>query len=425
LAESYKDTLAFLYGLEPRGIRLGLDRVAAALALRGDPHRGLVVVHVAGTNGKGSVSAMIERALRAAGHRTGLYTSPHLHRFIERIRIDGEPIAEAEVVRRASALRQQSGLPQLTFFEYATIMAFEAFRDAAVDVVVLEVGLGGRLDATNVVDPAVVAITNVRLEHQQYLGDRLEDIAREKAGVIKPGIPALTTARDPVVLEVIEARAREVSAPLEVAGRDFAFAYDASGARRLERGGVSVGELAVGLHGPWAEDNAALAAAALVALRETGVVIPDDAIRAGLSEAHWPGRFERIEGAPPFLIDAAHNPAGCEAFARALASSRPPGKTVLLFGALEDKEHGAMLGAFDGLVDERVYAIPAIRRAPDPSVLAAVRPGRVAATVAEGVEAARLAAGPDGLVVVCGSIFLMAEVRARLLGLPEDPKIAL
>jgi dihydrofolate synthase/folylpolyglutamate synthase len=412
LADRYAETLAFLYGLEPRGIRLELDRVEAALALRGDPHRGLAVVHVAGTNGKGSVSAMVERALRAAGHRTGLYTSPHLHRFVERVRVDGEPIDEAEVVARVDALRREPRLPPLTFFEHVTILAFEAFRDAAVDVAVVEVGLGGRLDATNVVAPKVVAITNVTLEHQRYLGDRIEDIAREKAGVIKPGVPAWTAARDPVVLEVLSARARDVGAPLGILGRDFA----------LEG---PLGDVRLGLGGPWAGDNAALAVAALESLRASGLRVPDEAVRRGLEEARWPGRFERIEGRPPVLLDAAHNPAGCAALARALVASPHAGKTVLLFGALEDKDHRAMLAAFDGVVDERVYAVPKIRRAPDPAVLLAVRPGAVHASIAEALRAALDAAGPDGRVVVCGSIFLMAEARARLLGLPEDPKIAM
>lgn len=423
MSDAYRDALSHLYGLEPRGIRLELDRVEEALRLRGSPQRGLRFVHVAGSNGKGSVSAMVERALRAAGYRTGLYTSPHLHRFVERIRIDGAPIAEDFVARGVGSLRDQGGLPPLTFFESATILAFEAFRDAAVDVVVLEVGLGGRLDATNVVEPLVTAITNVSLEHQKFLGDRLEQIASEKAGVLKPGVPAVTGAKDDAVLEVLERRAREVGAPLAIAGRDFALEGEGEALSfRCEAG--AIGGLSLALRGPWARANAEVALGALFALRPS-LALPDEAMRVGLADARWPGRFERVEGAPAVLLDAAHNPAGCAELARALEAEPRSGRRVLLFGALEDKDRAAMLAPFDGVVDERVYAIPAIRRAPDPSVLAAVRPGVVARTVEEGLRRAREAAGEDGLVVVCGSIFLMAEARALLLGLAEDPKIAM
>ncbi len=422
MTDSYRDALAYLYALEPRGIRLELDRVESALAMRGDPHRGLRFLHVAGSNGKGSVSAIVERALRAAGLRTGLYTSPHLHRFVERIRIDGAPIGEDEVVRRVESLRDHAGLPPLTFFEVVTIVAFEAFRDAGVDVVVLEVGLGGRLDATNVVEPIAVAITNVSLEHQKFLGERIEQIAWEKAGVLKPGVPAVTGA-DGAALDVIRARAQEIGAPLAVAGHEFRIDGDGAG-RVFHEGEVALDGLTLGTEGPWARANAEVAIATLVASRRA-LDVPDDAIREGVRDARWAGRFERIPGAPEVLLDAAHNPAGCEALARALEGAPRRGKRVLLFGALEDKDREAMLAAFDGVVDERVYAVPPMRRAPDPRVFTAIRPGTTAASVPEGLRVAMQDAGPDGLVVVCGSIFVMAEARAALLGIDEDPKIAM
>ncbi|MBC7172660.1 MAG: bifunctional folylpolyglutamate synthase/dihydrofolate synthase, partial [Polyangiaceae bacterium] len=263
MSSGYAEALSYLYALEPRGIRLELDRVEEALALRGAPTRGQRFVHVAGSNGKGSVSAIVERALRAGGYRTGLYTSPHLHRFCERVRIDGVPIAEEEVVRRVDSLRSEPELPPLTFFEHATILAFEAFRDARVDVVVLEVGLGGRLDATNVVDPLAVAITNVSLEHQKFLGDSLEQIAFEKAGVLKTGVPAVTGARDPAVVEVLEERAREVGAPLSFVGRDFGL--EGEGEALLFRSGDGlIDRLSIGQGGPWVRANAEVALATLL-----------------------------------------------------------------------------------------------------------------------------------------------------------------
>ena len=177
----YQEALTWMYGLESRGVKLGLAPMQAALSLRGNPHDGLRYLHVAGTNGKGSVCAMTERALRAAGYRTGWFSSPHLHRYVERIRINGRPIAEAEMARRLFSLRDDPRLPQLTFFEYTTVAAFEAFREHGCDVVVLEVGLGGRLDSTNVVSPTVTVVTNIGLDHMHVLGDNIRSIAREKA----------------------------------------------------------------------------------------------------------------------------------------------------------------------------------------------------------------------------------------------------
>src|SRR5690606_37774939 len=300
LADHYQEALAYLYGLEPRGIRLELSRVEQALARRGDPHRGLAFVHIAGTNGKGSVAAMVERGLRAAGLRTGLYTSPHLHRFVERIRVDGVPIADEEVVRRVASLRAEPQMPELTFFESTTLLAFEAFRDAEVDVVVLEVGLGGRLDATNVVTPIVSVITNVGLEHQGFLGDTIAQIAAEKAGIIKPSVPVVTGARDPEVIACIEDRAHALGAPLARLSRDFSLESEASGLC-LRRGDETVRGLRLGLEGPQQRDNAAVAGATLLALRDAGWAIPDAAIATGLADVQWPGRLERISGAPELL----------------------------------------------------------------------------------------------------------------------------
>ncbi|MFW6052251.1 MAG: bifunctional folylpolyglutamate synthase/dihydrofolate synthase, partial [Myxococcota bacterium] len=357
---AYADALRYLYGLEPRGIRLELDRVREALALRGGPHRGLRVVHVAGTNGKGSVAALVESSLRRAGVRTGLYTSPHLHRFTERIRVGGRAVAERDVVRLVASIREtlaRPGAPELTFFETATLMAFEVFRERACDLVVLEVGLGGRLDATNVIDdPELCIITRLALEHTDRLGDTLEAIAREKAGILKPGAPAVVGVREPEARAVIAARAREVGAPVRWIDDDFGHA---PGARAVR---VWVGDrwlegLRVPLPGRHQRDNVALAVAALDALAERGWALDEDAIREGVARARWPGRMERLGGAPPVLLDAAHNADGCEALAAHL-DTLPRGRRVLVFGAMENKDHERMLAAFDGRVDRRILTAP-------------------------------------------------------------------
>lgn len=400
--ERYRNALARLYGLESKGVKLGLERMEGALAHRGHPERGLRAVHVGGTNGKGSVSALVERALREAGFRTGHFTSPHLHRWVERVRVDGEPLAEDEAAARIESVLDDPALSDLSFFEATTLAAFEAFRDAGCDVVVLEVGLGGRLDSTNVVTPLTSVVTNVSLEHTHILGDTIEAIAKEKAGIFKPGVPAVVG--DPGEARAILAREAEAMGALP----RFPVAEPPP----------------VGLLGPHAAENARVAYAAVEALRERGLALPDDAVRRGFAEAVWPGRCETIATSPEILVDAGHNPAGCAALARYL-ETLPPRRTVLLFGAMEDKDHEGMLAPFDGVVSARVYALPKMRRAGDPARLAEVRPGEVAATIEEGLARALALAGDAGRIVVCGSIFVLAEVRARVLGIEADPPIAM
>jgi folylpolyglutamate synthase/dihydropteroate synthase len=217
----YQDALRWLYGLESRGIKLGLERMLAAAEVRGHPERGVRYVHVAGTNGKGSVATMVESVLRTAGYHTGQFASPHLQRYVERVRIAGRPITESEAAARIESLRADDRLPALSFFEYTTMLAFEAFRDAQCDIVVLEVGLGGRLDSTNIVTPEVSVITNISLEHERILGNTVTKIAREKAGVLKPGVPCVVGTRSKSARRVIRARAQTVGAPVRWIDRDF------------------------------------------------------------------------------------------------------------------------------------------------------------------------------------------------------------
>jgi len=425
----YADALRYLYALEPRGARLGLARVKRALAARGEPQRGMRFVHIAGTNGKGSVAVMIESALRASGYRTGLYTSPHLHRFTERIRVSGREVAKREVARLTGELARTA--PWLTFFETATVMALEAFRDARCDVAVLEVGLGGRLDATNVVVPEACAITSIGADHMDRLGPTLASIAREKAGILKRRVPAVVGARDRAAREAIAARARAVRAPIWWLDDDV----------RVERGGTGegtvdivtprarVGRVRAPLAGVHQIDNLAIAVATLVTLRgRRGLEVDDAAIRRGVRSARWPARLEMIDGAPPVLVDAAHNIEGCAALAahvRAMARPSNGARRVLVFGAMADKDHAGMLAALDGAFEERVYVAPKTRRAATPAALAAVRAGRQADDVGAALDLARSIATSGGLVVVAGSIFLAGEARAQLLGVRSEPALPL
>ena len=441
----YLETIRWLYGLTPRGIRLELDRMRAACALLGDPQRDLPVVHVAGTNGKGSTSAMIERIAREAGLTTGLYTSPHLHSFTERVRVNGAPISQAEIVERAARLRTllgSPGAPELTFFEVTTLRAFQAFAERGLDLVVLEVGLGGRLDATNVIEsPLLGVITHVDLDHQQYLGPSLAEIAGEKAGIVKPGVPVLHAAdapdeqRAPSATEVIDARARAMGSPSLALGRELTLHRGLAGTLDVALGRSRVDGLRPKLEGAHQERNVALAigAAFLIGTR-LGRPFDHDAILRGVTRVEWPGRLERIEldsradRACAFLLDAAHNPDG----ARALASflERDHGqhglrREVLVFGAMADKAWRQMLASLAPHVAAIVCVAPPLGRAENAEVLAAACGGRAAKSVVDGLEEARSLAGPAGRVVVCGSIFVLAEARAHVLGIDQEPLIAM
>lgn len=418
----YEAALRWLYGLESRGIKLGLDRIERAAELRNHPERGLRCVHIAGTNGKGSVATMLESILRTAGYRTGQFASPHLQRYVERVRIAGRPISEREAAGRIEELRADDRLPGLSFFEYTTLLAFEAFRDADCDIALIEVGLGGRLDSTNIVTPDVSVITNISFEHQRILGDTLAKIAREKAGVLKSGVPCVVGARGGGVRRAIAARARSVGAPLRWIDRDFESEWEGR-ALRVRVGDRAWSGLRLGLRGDYQGGNAACVLAALVELEERGFEVTDADIRAGLRRAKWPGRLEWHRGSPSFLFDAAHNARGCETLARYLDDLAFPGRVVLLFGAMRDKDHRRMLAAFDGRVDRRVYAAPSVYRSESPDRLAKICQGTVARSVRDAVARAKRAAGPDGLVIVAGSIFLLAEARALVKDLRTDPPI--
>jgi dihydrofolate synthase/folylpolyglutamate synthase len=410
-------------------VKLGLSRVHEALALRGHPERAVKAVIVAGTNGKGSVSSMIASALTASGHRTGLYTSPHLHRMVERFRVDGRPVSQRDFAQRVSEIRPfllDPRTPKLTFFEACTLLAFEIFRDAGCDRVVLEVGLGGRLDATNVVDPMLSVITRIALDHQDRLGSTLAEIAREKAGVIHRQVPVVTGEREGEALEVIRRTARSRRAPLWCRGRDFEVRESDEGLW-VSVGAAEHGPFVVPLAGAYQADNVAIAVAALVRLSACDPMLTPRALRKGLSRVRFPGRLELIEGAPSVLLDAAHNPDACDGLRQHLVSMprSARGKRVLLFGCMRDKDHARMLALLGPCFDQIVFTTADSPRAMPATELVARYGEKAVSSPADALALARRAAGKSGLVVVAGSIFVMATVRAELLGLRMDPPIAM
>jgi len=321
----YAAALEQLYGLERFGIKLGLENVRTLLALVGNPHEGLKAVHVTGTNGKGSVCAYVASVLQKAGYRTGLYTSPHLVRFNERIQVDGVPVSDEDLLRLWNgiqpAMKQMDGeraVNRPTFFEVTTAMAFEYFREKAIDVAAIEVGMGGRFDATNVIEGRVAVVARVGLEHTEHLGRTVDRIAREKAGIIKPTSRAVTVVQD--ALPVIESRCRELGAPLAVVGRDVTverISQDLSGQRVRVWGAFGELEVTTPLLGSFQVENVGLAIAALTELRKTGSEVPDSAIVSGIAATRWPARFQKVRTDPLVMVDGAHNGPAAAALASA------------------------------------------------------------------------------------------------------------
>jgi dihydrofolate synthase/folylpolyglutamate synthase len=429
---TYAEATRYLFGLRRFGWRPGLGSIQRLLALLDEPQGHFAAVHVGGTNGKGSTAAMLAAILRAAGRRTGLYTSPHLVSFTERMRVDGEPISEADVARFTAELRALCGAhfppgsepAHPTFFELATAMAFLHFRRRAVEVAVVEVGLGGRLDATNVIRPHAVVITNVSLEHQEYLGTSVAAIAAEKAGIIKRGVPVVCGATGDA-LEVVRRTAALQDAPLLTLAEDYAWTVrdsDLHGQRFDLRGPVrGYADLRLGLAGPHQLRNAVAAVAAAELLGQVDLGVTEHAIREGLARAAWPGRLQLIGGRPAILLDGAHNLAGAEAVAAFLEAHRAAlGRLVLVFGVLRDKDAHAMLQRLAPLAERVVLTRPPSDRAADPRSLLPSGPGLAADVVPEVGEAlalARQAAGPQGTVLVTGSLYTVGAVLGT--GAPE------
>ena len=419
--------LEYLFGLEFHGHKLGLDNIRTVTDALGRPQDACPSVVVAGTNGKGSVCAMTSAALVAAGYRTGCYTSPHLVRIEERFAIDGVPVAPADLARVVEDLRALIGRllaggrlrATPTFFEVATAAAFELFRRQGVEVAVLEVGMGGRLDATSVASPLAGAITNIALDHQQYLGTTLEAIAAEKAGIVKPGMRLVCGEQGAGPRGVIAAACADRGAVLVQADDGVTLSAGMGGGVTEMTLGTPAGvygPLRLGLRGRHQARNALVAVRLIEALSEAGIAVPALATERGLREATWPGRLDwrRLADGRRVLLDAAHNEAGAEALAAYLREAVPGGRQPLVFGAVRDKDHAGMLRHLLPSAAPLILTAPPTPRAADPAALLAqvraIDPGAdvlVERDPAAAMDAAWLAA-PD--ITVAGSIFLLGAV---------------
>jgi len=409
--------LQALRGGEHAGMRPGLERIEGLLDALGRPEQRYRLVQVAGTNGKGSVAAMLAAILKSAGHRVGLYTSPHLVSFRERIRVDGEAIAEDGVVDGVEALGTLIARFDATVFEATTALALDHFAQEEVDVAVLEVGLGGRLDATTVGTPEVEVISRIDLDHQAILGSTLEAIAGEKAAIIRGGI-AVSAAQAPEAERVIVARAAAVGVPLLLEGRDLSVSVErrGPGGQRVTcvGPGWSLPGIELAMPGSYQPSNALLATAGA---RELGA--REAAIRDGLARAWWPGRFQVLRGARGYLVlDGAHNPAGARALATSLRDVFGQTPVTFVLGILGDKDAAGIVAALVPLARRFILVAPSSARASAPNALRALIPAGVDVTVAGApAEALERAAAPaDGVICVAGSLFLIGDVLRHLAG---------
>jgi len=404
---TYPDSVQFLYALgnEIKSAKLGLERISAVLEALGNPERAYRVAHVAGTNGKGSTCAMIEAGLRSTGICTGLFTSPHLIEPTERIQIDGIPVSPADFERAFNVVHETAEKLDLdchpTYFETVTAMAFWLFREKKVDTAVIEVGLGGRLDSTNVVRPALTVITPVDFDHEAYLGHTIEAIASEKAGILKPCIPAVFARQRPEALAVLLARAAELRVHVTRA-EDFEvrdLQVDARGAR--------FSGIVCPLAGEHQVDNAITAA---LALRALGVSTD------GIAETRWPGRIEHVSPNPDIILDGAHNPAGARALARYLEQFYGGRKIWLVYGAMRDKAIEEVAGILFPLASEIILTAPDTSRALRPeALLEFAGRGHIEPNVEAAINYARAHAADEDTIVITGSLFVVGEARKVFL----------
>lgn len=452
---NYRQAWDFLDGLQFFKIKLGLDSMSRFLGRLGQPQRRLRFIHVAGTNGKGSVASALLSVLGRAGYRVGLYTSPHLSCVRERFRINDEFISEEEFARHATAIHEVLAGDQITYFEFTTALALLWFAERRVDVAILEVGLGGRLDATNVITPLVGVITNVSLDHQAYLGNTVAEVAWEKAGIIKAGVPLVSGVADDDSRRVVEQRCRELAAPLYLLGRDFRWQpaaacqnpkdlQDPQGPQnprspqslQVEGGwdyqglNGAITDLRCRLRGRHQRDNLSLALATLELLAPLLPVKPEVA-REGIGAVNWPGRLELLEvsrgeagGERRVLLDGAHNPAGISALAAALQDDFGYRRLIMVWASMADKDVGAGLQLIAPLCDHLVLTRPESERSAAPEEMRRLLPAAVgqsgqvheAPDTAVALDLAWRLSTPEDLLVVAGSLYLVGAARKLLVG---------
>jgi len=409
-----------LYARRRFGIRPGVERVRLILERLGHPERSFRSIHVVGTNGKGSTSAFLASMLEAAGLSCALFTSPHLVNFSERFRINGlEPAPERLEALLDTVMAQAPA--EATFFEIVTALAVLCFAEERAEVAVMEAGMGGRSDATAAIPAIMTVITPIALDHCDYLGSTLAQIAAEKTGIAEPETTVISARQPAEALEVIRSISEAGANRLIREGDDFHASWGSDGFLHYHGLCTELSNLASGLPGRYQAQNAAVAMAAAEAFAAAaGIPVPPHALVTGIRAAQWPGRMELIPGPPPLLLDGAHNPAGAAVLAEALGDYRYR-RLLLVAGVMSDKDIPEMLAPLIGMIDRAYAVIPAVERALDDKALAGILESHgfratACGSVANGVETARREAGKDDLIVVCGSLFTVGETKAWLAG---------
>ena len=438
---NYQQAWEYLDSLQFHKIKLGLEAMHSFMARVGNPEQRLKCVHVAGTNGKGSVSVTLLTLLSRTGYRVGLYTSPHLSSVRERFRINDSFISEEKFAELATRIREVLGDEKITYFEFTTALAFLWFAEEGLDLVVLETGLGGRLDATNIVTPLVSVITNVSMDHEAYLGNTLSAVATEKAGIIKPGVVLVSAVKEGEGLAEVRAVCREKEAPLLLYGRDFRSMLSGDGSwswhGEASFSRCSYQGLRCSMKGEYQVDNASLALAVIELLTDKGMMLLEEDIRRGLAAVQWPGRLEyfrldrqsreRIAGdgagnSVCYMLDGAHNPAGVDSLVKTLQHECSFRRLLVIWGAMVDKDLEKTLPPVAELADLIILTRPVGERSADPGLLlknvpVSLQPRcRLCPTVEEAIAEAESLAGEDDLILIAGSLYLVGAARRILLG---------
>jgi dihydrofolate synthase/folylpolyglutamate synthase len=425
---SYEEALSRLYSLQKYGIKFGLSKTSNLLRAFGDPHRAQHYIHIAGTNGKGSVGAMLESILLKSGLTVGLYTSPHLVSFTERFRINKVCIGRdqaAALMNEVDASVDKREPP--TFFEMTTAMALIYFARSNVDIGIIEAGMGGRLDATNVITPMLSLITNIGYEHRQFLGNTLIDIAREKGGIIKEGVDVVTAVSQAPVASLLRSLCEERKAPFWRVGRDVHYRRLASGLMGYYGLLDSYTNLVLGLKGSFQHRNAALCLLALEILKRKGITASEADIRMGLADPLWPGRLEIVSSRPVIVLDGAHNIAAMRSLANSIERDFAFKDLVLVVGIMADKEISPMLREIVPLANKTIFTRPAYYRASEPQRLLKAaeklgRTGEVIVPLSAAIDRARNLAGERDLILITGSLFTVGEAKSYLdpTGYPRE-----
>jgi len=421
----YENAIEYLYNLKIYGMSLGLERIEHLLRSLGSPHKDMKAIHVAGTNGKGSVCAMVSSVLQKAGYKVGLFTSPHLLFFEERIRVNGIPIPQEKLVALIERIKpisesmvKEHGFEHPTFFETACAMAFCHYHDENVDFAVLEVGLGGRLDATNIITPLVSVITSISLDHTHVLGNTLNEVAVEKAGIIKEGVPVIIGVDQKEILKMITDISQKRQSPYYSTQRNSKYSLIESSSRNqrfdVEVNGRKYSDITIHLIGEHQVKNAQIALMTLDTLINQGISISEESIREGIENTKWPGRLEIVSKEPTVIIDCAHNPDGMRALSSAMKRYYRDSKKTLVLGIMRDKDIPAIVKEACDFADKIIITKPGFERAADPEMILPevkkyCKDVKVIKNVSEAVDHAISVSEKDDIVCIAGSIFNVSE----------------